>query len=243
MPLAHVCPVCGSQLARTRGVAGPAGCLRVVVCTCGFAAVRRKHPVVVRWRKFRSTTRAAAFLLFQTLLVFGLSVASAGFITWFESDLKFLDLSPHRFVGVMFGIPAPRPALVERWYDQGGVAFLIGFGLMSLAAGAWLRAALAHWRWPRPIFAWVVLVSVWVWFEALFWPLTWLDGRISGTRTDYSGPGVRSSLYMFEILAASVLVSFAASPVGAAISGVLASMHKRRFKRRLTRLRKARRGE
>jgi hypothetical protein len=178
------------------------------------------------------------------LILAGLSLANAGFIGVLQRDLRRdLDLSPGAFVMALFN-PSGGSWRLQSWLDDGGgKVFLIGFAVVAIAVGIWLRAALAHWRWPRPLFAGAILASGWLWMESLCWPLDWFYGRMVSQPAVYSGPDTRDSIQYLVILAFSLGVSAAAAPIGRAVSRGLAWSRQRRFIKILNKRRKARRGE
>lgn len=243
MPIAHICPACGNQLARIRGVPDAAYALPIVFCPCGHAAVRRRHPILARWRAARAAACAATSLILHIAILAALSLANYGFIGVLEKDLYDMRLSPSAFL-LSLVRPSAQSRLLQSWLQHGGGGpFLIGFGLTALVVGVWLRAALAHWRRPLPLIAWTLLVSAWIWLESIFWPLTWLDGQISGVPAKYSGLDATRSLNSLQILIVSMLVSTAATPIGRAVSRALTKSRQRRFIKTLNKRRKARRGE
>lgn len=243
MPLAHICPACGNQLARIRGVPDAIYSIPIILCPCGHAAVRRRHPILARWRAARAAAWAAIYLILHIAFLIGLSAANFGFIAVLQNNLNEMRLSPGGFL-LSFFRPAAQSRPLQSWLDDGGgIPFLIGFLLTALTVGVWLRAALAHWRWPLPLIAWTFLVSTWIWLESIFWPLTWLDGQASGVPAKYSGLDLTHSLNSLQILIFSILVSTAATPIGRGVSRALLWSRQRRFIKTLNKRRKARRGE
>jgi hypothetical protein len=243
VPLAHVCPACGNQLARTRALPDAAYALPIVACPCGYAVVRRRHPILARWRSTRAAVRASIFLILHIAILTALSLANGGFIAVLEKDLRDMRITPGAFATSLVR-PSGQSRALQSWIDDGGgVAFLIGFALTAVAVGTWLRAALAHWRWPTPILAWTLLVSAWIWFESIVWPLTWLHGRIIGVPARYSGLDAPRSIHCLQILIVSILVSTVATPFGRAVSRGLTWSRQRRFIKTLNKRRKTRRGE
>jgi hypothetical protein len=224
-------------------VPDPVYALPIVVCGCGYATVRRRHPLLAQYRRARAVAGAVIYLILHLVVLLALSLANGGFIATLEQDVRDLHLTPCSFLMALLGGAAGRTRAFREWYDDGGTVFLIGYALAAVGAGIWLRAALAHWRWPRPLLAWTLLVAMWVWIETVVWPLTWLDGRFSGTPARFSGLSAVRSIHAAEILAVSLLISFASTPIGRGVSRALAWSRRGRFIRRLNKRRKARRGE
>src|SRR5215468_10779691 len=98
MAAAHVCPCCGTDLARIRALRDAVYGLPIVVCGgCGSAWVRRRHPMTAQWRRVARIGMAIATLMSQLLLIAAGTAAIATLIAIVERDLKaghlgFIDL-------------------------------------------------------------------------------------------------------------------------------------------------------
>ncbi len=57
MRISHICHACGTELARIAAPPDPIYHLPIVVCPCGTAHVRRRHPARALWRIFFARTK------------------------------------------------------------------------------------------------------------------------------------------------------------------------------------------
>lgn len=213
------------------------------MCACGYASVRRRHPLLVNFRRTRKVMRAVAFLIFHVIFLLVLSGATAGLIMVFERDLRVeVRATPAEFVRAVL-TTTDKSARARSWIDAGGVVLFIAIPMVAVAAGIWLRAALAFWRWPRQFIAWAILVSCWVWLETLVWPLTWLHGRLSREPAVYSGHSPKSSAILLGFIGIVLVLTVAASPLGRLVLRMIEWNRRGRFRKQLNRRRRVRRGE
>lgn len=126
MAIVHVCIGCGLDLARVRPVRDAQLDLPVVTCPrCGWACVRRLHPLRRFARQSRRAARAAALLAIQLILVLGLAIGSVA--------------CARGIIETFFRTPLPLGR--DEW-----VALALMGVLFPLIVGTWLEAGLPHWR-------------------------------------------------------------------------------------------------
>lgn len=78
MPLSHVCPECGTDLARIRTEPDPRYALRLVRCPqCSRVSVRARDPIRALWRAARVRAGAAALLIGHVAVLVSLSTGFA----------------------------------------------------------------------------------------------------------------------------------------------------------------------
>lgn len=140
MAISHICLDCGLDLARVRSSREPHYGLPLVQCpSCGAASVRRRHPLVVAWRRFGRVGFALMAGLLQLLLLAAFTALTMVFCVIAASQLHSGEL------------PGPNDPVARSIILT--LAVVLSFGI-----GIWLTAGLSHWR--RPI-AWMAF-SCWM---------------------------------------------------------------------------------
>lgn len=244
MPTAHICPLCGNQLARARAVLDAVYQLPIVRCDCGHTTVRRRHPVTVRARRAVLIAGAIVRLAFQLLFAIGFSAAVAGCIHVFANQIRDLRLTPLSFIKTLFVQSKEHDRLMRNWFiGDNGLWLLAAFLSASFIAGIWLRIGLSHWRWPRQLMGWIILISALIWLDLFFWPLTWMIRKLTSEPTRYDGPTLSQSIDFGAILFVSVFITLLGTPIGFVLTRVSAHSSRRRFIKRLAKLRRRRRAE
>jgi hypothetical protein len=127
MAISHLCTSCGLDVARVRALREPLYGLPLVTCPrCGVHAVRRRHPLIARWRQILRLKTSVLVMLVQAALAVGLTLGTVGAcIIWAQRWLGGgIDVGDERIVAGM----------------------AVGFLCLPAALGLWLTAGLGHWR-------------------------------------------------------------------------------------------------
>ena len=78
MPASHVCPDCGTDLARLHALPDPHYGLRLVRCPrCERVCVRARDPLKVLWRSLRVRAAAALLMLGHGVVLLGMAIGFA----------------------------------------------------------------------------------------------------------------------------------------------------------------------
>lgn len=240
MAISHICLTCGLDLARTRARLDAALKLPIVTCPeCGRHAVRRRHPVVAGWRRGLKTRQAMWTLIGQLalafLLVFGVSSLSRTFAEVMIEDESTLvsvlrdsfrlESAPGQYDFFMIG---PWPASI--WLGA------------SIAAGVWLGSAFGHWRRWAIVLLWALWVLLAISVEYIimvaFAPFAWMAGE-----TDFWRPDHAWWLVTAQVALASLAITLAATLLGVPARRMWIATQRRRWRKRLNRVRQARSGE
>lgn len=143
MAIAHICAKCGWDLARVHPQREPHYGLNLVRCPkCDAAAVRRKHPIWVAWRRFRRLDFAVTLI---GLRVIGI----AAFTFWCTIG------------GIFTLVLRSEIERHQRIPDETGLFLVVFYLLLPLLLGTFLTAAFAHIaRWKMWIgwLAWMAIV-------------------------------------------------------------------------------------
>src|SRR5262249_31403891 len=150
MALAHICLGCGLDLARQHPRKEPHYGLPLVVCPrCATACVRRRHPIVVRWRQFRRVDWALSILVVKMLWALA-TITATGF--------------------TMFGalMLMARWPQIEHEFTSGWKSHLFALGMAAAWAfvilpciiGAWITAGLGHLTRRQAWIGWLAIMSV-----------------------------------------------------------------------------------
>lgn len=234
MLIAHVCPCCGTQLARKR--AEFAYGLHIVRCTCGYACVRRRHPLIARWGSGCLAARAWTFLVVQIVLAAVFTLASAGFIAAIQKELRDLGVAPWALPRALAGHGPKGKALSIWFHHDAGYILLIIVPVFLVFVGAWLRASMG--RWPFPVLVWALGVSLWLWHELLLYPL-----RFVLNVGPYTGPTARDSGEQAFLLAVAFIIVFCSAPIGRGLESLFRMSRRQRFIKQLRKRRAARKGQ
>jgi len=215
--------------------------LPIVRCDCGHVAVRRRHPLTVRWRRAMLIAAAVARLVLQLILVALLSIFTASCVRGLEHDLRNLKYTPISFLKALFNAK-DHERLWRAWgVESNGFLFLMAFVSVALASGVWLRTGLAHWRWPRQFLAWILFVVIITWIDVIFWPLSWALGRVTHEASRYDGPTLPQSVNIATVLGMNLIVTLLGTPMGYGLARLGPRIHGYFFTRRLAKYRKRRR--
>jgi hypothetical protein len=226
MALAHVCLGCGFDLARQRPRKELHYGLPMIVCPrCAAPSVRRKHPLMVRWRQFRRVDWAVSILVAKLLVAVAIAAATA-----FTILLSLL---------MAINWPPPKAELdVVRNFAVWAVIVL------PLIIGIWITAGLNHLTRRRAWLGWAAVLSMVVLLIAAL--------LASGSERKHFEPGtvedVRSFAYwlpMFftlgmTMLGAMMVLSAMGVPAGQLLLRLSAFNRKLRWRRRRRKFRKVR---
>lgn len=222
MAMSHICLTCGLDLARVRPFHDSHYGLPLIVCPqCGTATARRKHPLVVCWRRFCRVIRALLAVALQLLTLGGLTALT----------MVFCIIAAHDVIRGR--LPGPD--------DSVGRPIVLGLvALLSVGIGAWLTIGLAHWR------RWVA----WAAFSACVAALMSLDVLVAPfviSMLDRSLVGHIHLLFRPELwyirlalLAAMMVVAVVGVPAGGALRRVWQVVSRNRWKARRRRIRRRR---
>lgn len=145
MRISHVCLQCGEDLTRCRALLDSHYALPIVTCPkCGYAVVRRRHPVIERLNSGVGVAGAIVALLVQAVLFAGVVAALVVLntaVTYFGSDTSpFVDA----FRSTMRRIPDanPREVFWRVWGEPISVA--LGWFAVAVLGGALLTMTMRH---------------------------------------------------------------------------------------------------
>ena len=240
--MSHACPCCGSDLGRRRVGLDPVYALPIVVCGCGHACVRRRHPLIAGWRRARRSILALLALGVQCLVLGVLVGGLASFVLGLEKDLRAMQMS---WRGLLLAVDPGAGVRTDQfvpWLRTDGVVWLALMVMAAAGAGVWLRATLGHWRGWRLVAAWWLLLAGVLSVE----PVTeWLDAAgmwTQGQTPKYRGPSASIWVDRMWVAGLCVAIGAAASPIGRMIAGLMPAVRARRLGKRRARRRKVRQG-
>lgn len=231
--LSHVCPQCGWDLARVRAPLDSALGLRIALCPrCGRGWARRR-PDAAAQRLFRALDALSglalallitgSLLLWSSGLILGLSRASAAS----PSSLAWL-------VHV-------RDASTSTGWDMERLRFLAVFAALSLASGAWIVAAMSHWRMGALFPLWILAIFAGSAAGEVGWALLWPVARLFGHALPYAGADAVDWAHRSELALAFAAVMLAGAPVGLGARALERKGRAALLRWRLRQLRKERR--
>lgn len=257
MSASHLCARCGKELARHRARtdAGFGSC--PVVCPgCGAASVRRRHPISVSWRWLVRASATAGVLVMQAI---GMLLAIMG-VGGACNELR------HEFDGRganLFQLAAAQPAERAKmlgklglWFEDEGWSSVLAWAILCVVAGMWITAGLAHWRrrgtgllsmsaLARGWLAWataVALMNILLFgAEALESWLRAIPVRPSPTMPRGPTPRLDELLHALVMIVPSGAVALLGIPLGWACRYGGRARARRRFVKRLKKLRARRR--
>lgn len=226
MAMAHVCLGCGFDLARQRPRNEPHYGLPLIICPrCASPSVRRRHPLVARWRQFRRVDWAVSILGFKLLVALVIATATAYTV----------------LVALLMAIHWPPPS-AELIVVRSFAAW--AFIALPIIVGAWITAGLNHLTRRQAWVGWGALMSTCVLCIAAL--------LASGSAKYEFEPGtvehVRgffSSLLIFSMLGMTMLgaIQVCAAmgiPAGKGLLKLAALNRRLRWRRRRRRFRKVR---
>lgn len=216
--------------------------LPVVHCSCGFAAVRRRHPIVAETRRAILAARALLVLALQAFLALVFALFMTALIREFSETLRNFRCTPMSFLSAILTSSGSERA--REWaYSGGGFVTMTGFVVLSTAAGVWLRLAYNHWRWPVPLLAWFALVLAFSWIESVVWAVDWLCARVDGKFLNYYGPTAAQSRDRLEIFAVSLPFTAIGILAGFGLARIAHRIRRLIYSRARSKLRRRRRAE
>lgn len=240
MPISHICPACGVDLARVRPARHPSLPISVVCCPeCGAGTVRRKHPLIRDARRFLRTRRALWTLIGQCALFAGfLTVIAAtahGVARWTIDD----DVSLRT---VLLASVGSQTADARR-VDPAAPFIFIFFSVTSIAAGLWLGAALPHWRIITRPPAFAAALAVAAATPVIAWALFVVPvNALAGQSYNYIGTPRQAWPTVAAISFAALAVATLAMPIGLGMRAMLDAHHRSRRRRMISKTRIARSG-
>lgn len=141
MAAAHVCMTCGLDLARLRVRRDQHYGLPLVICpSCATAAVRRKHPLLARYRQARRAGLALFVIAFQLGLV-----ALFTFVNTFAAIAIAL---------ILLDVPDFRDEAEIRWVT------ILSMAVFPPILGTWLTISFRHLKRWRVWLGWFVFMLV-----------------------------------------------------------------------------------
>lgn len=241
--MSHICLSCGRDLARVRALIEPHYGLPVVVCPdCGCAVVRRRHPIIVRWRRFRRLRRSVLALAWRVVAL----AAALGIVTPFILQLAFYlwrvgIRGPLAIWKGVTGFDATDRRALVGWIESNQDEF---FGVLaaSLMVGVVLRLALSHLGLGNALMVWIVLLALCLSLDPL-WAI--IEVGTTGTYNRASVdlfPPIREWLLRLMISAPTVAMCVAGFPIGAAAERAWADRRSRAWRKRYVRQHARRKG-
>lgn len=147
MSVSHLCTRCGTELARVRSRADVVLGLRVVVCpTCNAASVRRRHPGAALWRWWLRALAAANVLVMQTIGMLLAIMGVAGACNGLRYELDGRGANLFQLAAANADERARMLGKLRMWFEDEGWASVLGWAILCVIAGTWITAGLAHWR-------------------------------------------------------------------------------------------------
>lgn len=215
--MSHICLSCGRDLARVRALVEPHYGLPVVVCPdCGRAVVRRRAPIIVRWRQFRRLRRSVLGLAWRVGVLAAALGATVPVILNLASDLFRGGLrGPVGIFKAMIGLDLAGRRVLVSWFESNQYE-IVGVLAASLMVGVALRLALSHLGRGNALIVWIVLLTLCLSLDP-FWEMigAWVMGVEDKASVDLFPP-VREWLLRLMIATLTVGVSAVGLPIGAA---------------------------
>jgi hypothetical protein len=214
----------------------------MVACArCGARSVRRRHPIIAAWRRFKRIDLALSALTLQVIIGAGCVVGVA----------LAMNLLAHAGAGAgMTGRGAllectrllAEPAGASR-VDDDMVVTAVVLTINALLLGAWITATLGH---TRVLTRWAVfglLLTGGAAVEALAWCVAWpVAVFVLDQGLPFPGLTRREFVVRLELLAYAMLVMGLATPIGLGVRVLLRWAMSALRRRQLRVARVARRG-
>ncbi len=242
MAMSHVCMVCGQDNARVSARLDPVYGLPTVVCVrCGGRSVRRRHPIIAAWRRFKRLDLALSALTLQA--IFGAACV--------VGVVFAMNLLGHAAVDA--GLTG-RGALLEAARLLAGTAgssrldddmFAMALALTVNAAlsGVWITATLGHTRVLRRWAVFGLLLTGGAAVEALAWCVARpVAALLLDLPLAFPGLTRQEFVVRLELMAYALLVMGLAAPVGLGVRVLLRWAVGALWRRQLRVARLARRG-
>lgn len=240
MAISHLCPTCGLDLARTRARRDPSLGLPIVLCpACATASARRRHPLIVMWRRglrirrsFWSLVGQFALLAILLLSVGRSSQTIARWTTEGATTLPALVLGAFRI--------DQGPGVATHPDALSAVTLWLG---ASAVAGVWLGATLPHWRTLTPLLVWIPLVGLASSTDAVGWLLWTPLARAAGRHDAYWGPSATEGIVLVQATLIACVITALTLPLGWLARRFFRAYSRRLWRKGLARARLARGGE
>lgn len=239
MAISHICLTCGLDLARVRAQFDAALGLPVVTCPeCGRHCVRRRHPLIAGWRRGFRLRTALWTLIGQLVVTVVMAVQIAAISRRIAEEMIADDSTLIAIVRNAYRVQAGPGG-----FDVGGVGpwSMTTWLVASVLVGVWLGSAFPHWRsWAIvPLWAlWLIaMLSIEYIALAAFFPFAWLAGA------DVWRPDSGWWLVAMQVVLASLAISVAATPLGRPARFLWSNVQRKRWRKRLNRVRRIRSGE
>lgn len=215
--MSHICLSCGRDLARVCALVEPHYGLPVVVCPdCGRAVVRRRHPIIVRWRQFRRLRRSVLALAWRVGVLAAALGATVPIVLNLASDLFRGGLrGPVAICQAVIGLDSAGRRVLVSWVESNQYE-IVGVLAASLMVGVVLRLAFSHLGRGNALMVWIVLLTLCLSIDPL-WEM--IEVGIMGTFNRASVdlfPPVWEWLLRLMIATLTVGVSVVGLPIGAA---------------------------
>jgi len=240
MAISHICHNCGFDLAHTCTTIDPHYHLPIVQCpNCQTHQVRRKHPIIQRWRQIRRGICTSFHLTFRIGLGILLGIA----MYWWTDDLitqagLTIEHYATEFPKILrMGFPTTGRQWDMLFPDY--ILHILTWLSISIIGGIYITSIMRHWKRPIAWTAWllfllilisdqIIIDSVRYTYESLF--------------TNHPKHTPANDIHNWVRNAEGVLLTFAVSfcgvPLGWAFNRAATNLKNRRFRKRRRKIRK-----
>ena len=225
--------------------------LRVVVCArCGAGSVRRAHPISAAWRWWLRTLAVLNTTALQFVGLFLAVIGVGGSCNEIRAELTALCAN---VLDLATAAPADRARMLRpvlEWASDAGFGSLLGWAFVCVIAGAWITVGLAHWRRPGVALGWALARGWLAWAgllaftHVIFYAAHALESALRSIPDHPSPMFARTPMPRLDrllnglvLIVPSALVALLGVPLGLACRFVNQVRARRRFIKRLRKLR------